>query len=213
MKQPYENFEKIPVEDQQRILQACIAEFASNGYRQASTNTIVKQAGIPKGTLFYFFGSKKDLFLYVVEHAVRRYAERQSGLAGELPADLFERLLHLSRARFRFAAEEPELFRLFYNAFIHAPEEIQAALRERAGGYAAASAEMLTEGLDRSKFREGVEVEQAVALIHLMLDGLLNRYLGKFKRMSPAEGLALVERITGECRQYFELIRQGIYKE
>lgn len=211
MKPPYENFEKIPAEEQERILQACVAEFARNGYRQASTNTIVREAGIPKGTLFYFFGSKKDLFLYVVEHAIRRYAERHAGLAGEMPADLFERLLHLGRTRFQFAAEEPELFRLLYNAFIQAPEEIQAALRERAGGYAAASAEMLTAGLDRSRFREGVSVEQAIALIQLTLDGLLNKYLDELKEMSPEEALALVERITEECRGYFELIQRGIY--
>ena len=208
----YENFEKIPAEDQQRILNACIAEFAQNGYQQASTNAIVKRAGIPKGTLFYFFGNKKDLYLYVVDHAIRQFTTRYTELAGEMPADLFERLLHRGRVKFQFAAEEPVLFQLFYDAFINSPEEIQDALRERAGGYAAASAGLLTEGLDLSKFREDVDVEKAVALIQLTLDGLMNKYLDAFKKMSPTEGLALVEKITAECREYFKLIQQGIYK-
>ena len=208
----YENFEKIPVEDQQRILSACIAEFAQNGYRQASTNTIVKQAGIPKGTLFYFFGNKKYLYLYVLDHAIRQFTARYTELSGEMPTDLFERLLHRGRIKFQFAAEEPVLFQLFYNAFINTPEEIQAALRDRAGEYATASAGLLTDGLDRSKFREDVDVEKAVALIQLTLDGLLNKYLGTLKQMNPAEGLALVEQISAECREYFKLIQQGIYK-
>ena len=48
-----ENFEKIPLEERQRILEICIAEFAEKGYERASTNAIVRTAGIPKGTLFY----------------------------------------------------------------------------------------------------------------------------------------------------------------
>ncbi len=121
----YENFEKIPLEEQQRLLQVCIAEFSTNGYQQASTNTIVKQAGIPKGTLFYFFGSKKDLYLYVLDYAIRQFARRYTEMAGDMPTDLFERLLHRGRIKFQFAAEEPELFQLFYNAFINTPQEIQ----------------------------------------------------------------------------------------
>ena len=211
-KTPYENFEKIPAEDRQRILNTCIEEFARNGYRQASTNAIVKKAGIPKGTLFYFFGSKKDLYLYVVDHAVRSFTVRYAELAGEMPSDLFERLLYRGQVKFRFAAEQPVLFRLLYNAFIHTPQEIRDELRSRTGEYAAASAGSLTEGLDLSKFREDVDPEKAAALIQLTLDGLLNKYLGTFQRISPTEGLALVEQITAECREYFELIRHGIYK-
>ena len=208
----YENFEKIPAEDQQRILNACIEEFAQNGYQQASTNAIVKRAGIPKGTLFYFFGNKKDLYLYILDHAIRQFAARYTELAGDMPTDLFERLLHRGWVKFQFAAEEPVLFRLFYDAFINTPDEIQAELRSRSGGYATASVGLLTEGLDLSKFREDVDVEKAVALIQLTLDGLMNKYLDAFKKMDPTEGLALVEQISAECREYFKLIQQGIYK-
>ena len=64
-----DNFTRIPIEEQERILEACITEFAQNGFTQASTNAIIKRAGIPKGTLFYFFGSKKELYLYVIDQA------------------------------------------------------------------------------------------------------------------------------------------------
>jgi TetR/AcrR family transcriptional regulator len=208
----YENFEKIPLEEQQRLLQVCIAEFSTNGYQQASTNTIVKQAGIPKGTLFYFFGSKKDLYLYVLDYAIRQFARRYTEMAGDMPTDLFERLLHRGRIKFQFAAEEPELFQLFYNAFINTPQEIQEELRSRAGGYAASSEDRLMEGLDLSRFREDVDVQEAVALIQLMLDGLLNKYLSVFRKMTPDEALVLVERINHEAKAYFQLIQKGIYR-
>lgn len=208
----YENFEKIPLEDQQRILAACIAEFARNGYQQASTNVIVKQAGIPKGTLFYFFGNKKDLFLYVLDHAIARFAAYAAEMAGEMPDDLFERLLYRGQVRFRFAAEEPELFQLFYHAFINTPPEIQADLCERGAGFAAGSAERLMGGLDLSRFRQGVDVQTAVELVQLTLDGLFNKYLGAFRQMGSDEALVLVERIGTEAREYFQLLKEGIYQ-
>ncbi len=109
----YENFERIPSAERDRILNACIDEFAQKGYEQASTNAIVKQAGIPKGTLFFFFGNKKDLYLYVIDHAIRKYAEMAQQNWGELPSDLFDRLLYLGRERMKFAVSQPQLYRLF----------------------------------------------------------------------------------------------------
>ena len=48
----YANFERLDAGYQQRILVACVEEFSSNGYESASTNAIVRRAGISKGSLF-----------------------------------------------------------------------------------------------------------------------------------------------------------------
>ena len=53
------NVDRLPDGKRQRILDAAIREFAEHGYDKASTNSIVKEAGIAKGLLFHYFGSKK----------------------------------------------------------------------------------------------------------------------------------------------------------
>jgi len=53
-----------------RILEAALEEFASKGYRKASTNTIVREAKVSKGLLFHYFISKKELFIYLVKSAI-----------------------------------------------------------------------------------------------------------------------------------------------
>ena len=83
-----ENFEKIPLEEQQRILEICLAEFAAKGYERASTNAIVNMAGIPKGTLFYYFGSKKDLYLYLIDHAADTFIDKADSKLQDLPLSL-----------------------------------------------------------------------------------------------------------------------------
>ena len=63
-------FENVEVEKKRVILNAALKEFADKGYEQASTNQIVKDAGIGKGMLFYYFTSKKKLYSYLVDYCI-----------------------------------------------------------------------------------------------------------------------------------------------
>ena len=204
------NFEKIPQEEQQRILTISLAEFADKGYELASTNSIVKKAGIPKGTLFYYFGSKKALYLYLIDHAVACYtAEVDSSLA-DLPGELFERLLAMHRLRFDFVVREPLLYRLLFNSFMHTPESLRAELQTRIRQYGTLSAQRRLDGLDRSRFKDDVDVEKTLELVSLVSEGIFNRYLGALKNAAPEQSLKLVEKIAGEMEAYFELIKRGV---
>lgn len=68
-----QSFLRLSAIKQKRILDACLEEFVLHGFEQASTNKMVEKARIPKGTLFHYFGSKKDLFLFLVDSAVQQY--------------------------------------------------------------------------------------------------------------------------------------------
>lgn len=208
----YEHFERIPAEEKTRILQACIGEFSRHGYRQASTNAIVQHAGIPKGTLFYYFGSKKNLYLYLMDHAVSRFLSYLPPVE-TLPADLFERLMARGSLRMQFALQEPELYRLFYNLFLQSPDELRLELQSRFAGYAAASQSRLLDGLDASKLKPGVDLQQAVGLVSLVMEGVYNRYMSRFQQGGPQEALALVEQVGRECQVYFNLLQTGLYRD
>ncbi|GAB2497270.1 hypothetical protein GCM10008929_17930 [Alkalibacterium psychrotolerans] len=64
-----EAFLSLDKEKQDRILDAAFQEFAEKGYEQASTNQIAKAAGIGKGTLFYYFKNKQNLFYDLIDVA------------------------------------------------------------------------------------------------------------------------------------------------
>ena len=49
-------------EKRDRIINAAIEEFARYPFEKASTNNIVKKAGISKGLLFHYFDSKQALY-------------------------------------------------------------------------------------------------------------------------------------------------------
>lgn len=209
----YENFTRIPEQEQEAILAVCIEEFARKGYSKASTNAIVERAGIPKGTLFYYFGSKKDLFLYVLDHAIESYTAEFNRMAGELPSDLFERLLARGEIRMRFAIQQPLLYQLFFSAFLDTPEELRAAMASRYSAYAAASARLLKDGLDCSSLRPGIEVDKAIQLTSLVLEGIYARFHGNFRQSGPEAALQLVQSLREEVREYFSLLKSGLYRK
>jgi len=206
-------FEKIPAYERQRILQAAMQEFAEKGYRQASTNAIVKAASIPKGTLFYFFGSKKELFFNLLDGAIADYVAFVYAEKGELPVDLFERLLHRQQVKLQFAVDFPLTFQFFSKVFLDIPDEIRKEMASRFGEYSTASAEDLEDGLDRDLFREGVDIKAAIQMVHVLLEGVLSRYTPQLRKADPDQLQDLIDQISDECRRYFDMIRKGIYRD
>ena len=63
-------------EVQKKIIQAATRKFAKNGYQKTSMNEIVGAAGVSKGSLFYHFHSKEDLFFQVLILGVKQEFQR-----------------------------------------------------------------------------------------------------------------------------------------
>ena len=51
------------------LLKAALDEFTRKNYKNASLNTIIKNAGISKGTFYYHFQDKQALYLFLLESA------------------------------------------------------------------------------------------------------------------------------------------------
>ena len=205
-------FEKLPPEERDRIRNACLDEFARVGYEQASTNRIVADACIPKGTLFFYFGSKRDLFLYLVDDCVQRYIQFLDKETGHLPTDLFERLLYIGRIKIRFSLAEPRIYQMFFQAFMHSPPELMEPLVERTRQYAAASSQLMQSNIDQSRFQKDVSSHEVMELVSFLQDGILRKYLTYIKQHSPEEALVMMDQITQDFEQYIRLIKYGVYQ-
>ncbi len=63
---PTKRFDNLDKDKQKNIIGAARREFADNGFHDASLNGIIKNAGISKGSLYYYFEDKTDLYLTVL---------------------------------------------------------------------------------------------------------------------------------------------------
>lgn len=69
-------FRRLAPERQQAILDVAAAEFAEHGFDAASYNRIIERAGISKGTAYYYFEGKDDLYATVLETSLAGLVER-----------------------------------------------------------------------------------------------------------------------------------------
>jgi AcrR family transcriptional regulator len=63
---PKQTFLNLPDEKRKVIIDAAIDEFAEYGLENASTNRIVANSGIAKGSFYQYFEDKQDVFMYLL---------------------------------------------------------------------------------------------------------------------------------------------------
>src|SRR5919205_3691509 len=63
---PKQTFLNLPAEKRDIIMNAAIEEFAEYGLENASTNRIVKNSGIAKGSFYQYFEDKQDVFMHML---------------------------------------------------------------------------------------------------------------------------------------------------
>ncbi len=109
-------FHNLPPDRQQRVLDAAMREFTTHGYEAASTNRIVVELGIAKGTLFKYARTKAALYLYLYEQVLSEIAVIQDDPATYTTPDLFLRVEDLFEALLAYAAREPLRYRFSMRA-------------------------------------------------------------------------------------------------
>ncbi len=51
-----------------KILDAAFSVFAENGYQETTISDIVSKSGLSKGAIYHHYGSKKELFISLIDH-------------------------------------------------------------------------------------------------------------------------------------------------
>jgi AcrR family transcriptional regulator len=69
-------FAKLPESQQQAILGAALEEFGAHGFHDASLNRVIEAAGISKGSMYYYFDGKEDLYIHVARVELERLLVR-----------------------------------------------------------------------------------------------------------------------------------------
>ncbi|HET9907289.1 MAG TPA: TetR/AcrR family transcriptional regulator [Anaerolineales bacterium] len=64
---PKQTFFNLPLEKRETIMNAAVEEFAEYGLENASTNRIVKNSGIAKGSFYQYFEDKQDVFMHMLD--------------------------------------------------------------------------------------------------------------------------------------------------
>ncbi|MEZ4415425.1 MAG: TetR/AcrR family transcriptional regulator [Gemmatimonadota bacterium] len=123
---PRPRFAELPAERQEALLGAAADEFVQQGYSLASVNRIIERAGISKGTLYYYFDDKEDLFGAVIEQALDRGMEAMgfpspATLAAETYWESFRDMMRRSMDYLRGHEWYVRLLRAFHQFHLERP--------------------------------------------------------------------------------------------
>ena len=163
-----------------RIVDAMRTSVAQRGVAGSTFDHVAKQAGVSRGLLHYYFGTKERLLAEVVRHdSDLRISELEERLGGARSADDFVALLRTSLER--MLADDPEFVTLVFELF---------TLSRRNAEVAAEFAAMLGRGREHvaalldAKQREGVVhlhagAEEVCDVLFALGDGLAIRMLAE----------------------------------
>lgn len=99
-----------------KILSAAEEVFAEKGFDGATTQEIANRAGIPKANVHYYFRTKKDIYLAVMNSIMGPWLEAFQAISPD--DDPTEALTNYIRRKVMLSKERPQASRIFANEMI-----------------------------------------------------------------------------------------------
>lgn len=156
------------------IIRAALEVFSQNDYEKASTNMIVKKAGIPRGVLYYYFKNKEELFKFLFYYSGRVFARDMENLIDWNDTDYLNRIKSIVLSKAGIVSEYPFISEFIAKSYKdNSPSElkhfsdIEANFRKKALEY----------NLDFSLIKEAVDVEMFKKLAYYSIDGEIKSVL------------------------------------
>jgi len=197
-------FYELPQAKQDAMLNAAMAVFSRTGYRKASTDEIVSLAGISKGLLFHYFGSKKELYLHL-------YAYARDCLLSEIRAeydrsetDFFAMLANVQRCKMNVMRRHPHLLEFLSRAYIEKDEDVAQQTQADFKADEDISRGIILARADAAKFKPGVSLERVLDMVIWMAEGLLH-----FQAEDEPTDLAALNEKYLTC---LEILKQNLYR-
>ncbi|BAU26230.1 TetR family transcriptional regulator [Aneurinibacillus soli] len=95
------------------IFQGALKAFAEKGFNETTMEQIAEICGVAKGTLYYNFSTKEDLYIFVMESGVQHFTSMIRDYIEIVSHDDFrERVIRLTEAHLDFFENQQDFCRL-----------------------------------------------------------------------------------------------------
>jgi AcrR family transcriptional regulator len=177
-----------------QLLDVALDRFAANGYHGTSMEEIADSAGVTKPVLYQHFGSKRTLYLELLETVGQELMHRVADRVA-VESDPQHQVLAGFRAYFQFVCEHTSAFRLLFGGGSRQGDDFADAIRRLEGDVAAEIAGFIEADID----------DDHRALLGYAIVGLaevtgrlwINRYAEvDHPPLDPGEGEMLARRLT-----------------
>ncbi len=210
-----DTFLRLGEDKRNMIIENSLLEFSSKGYQDANTDNIIKACNISKGSLFHYFGSKKNLYLYLISHSLTIFDA--AAKANTQTGDSFYEIIFIGLdSKLRLYQSNPLEIALLTLA---AKEQSAEVYDEKNQLLRKAFEKTQTEALSTLRYafsqlqlKENCDSTLAFKGLLIYIEALRTKYLEEY-RHKPTEFYHNKEAIKVEIQCYVDLLFKGILRE
>ncbi len=170
-----EKFYALSEEKQNAIINAGFKVFARNSYKRSPVNEISIEAGISKSLLFFYFRNKKELYIFLLKKSeeLTKRTLMESGVMNG--TDIFDIMYRGLLAKASMMKKYPDMGNFSIKAYYEKDPEVVKDVQKIVAPYTKMETNMTLPPLDKSKFKEGLDLNMMYQDMYLASEGYLWR--------------------------------------
>jgi AcrR family transcriptional regulator len=201
------------MEDTKRdtMLTVAMRKFAKNGYKKTTTDEIISEAEISKGLLFHYFGTKKDLYIFLFEYANTTIMQDFYAQIDMKERDIFERLRNMFLLKLKLTNKYPAIFDFVASAFYEKDSAVAAQINEYTHQLYSDVQKDMFKDIDLSLFKTNLDVQKAINIIIFTFRGYSETQASPEKHIEDYSKEH--ELYINDINEYISVLRAAFYKE
>ncbi len=147
------------------IMETAVKLFAEKGFKDTSISKIANEADVGKGTIYWHFDSKEDLFFSIIKEKGKIYFDKvlQLDRSDLSPEDVIYKYI---KGRIEFIAKNYKLAEMLINNNDVINREFKETMEKKHRQSIAVLEKAIQRGIDSNKFRNCSSKETALMIIN-----------------------------------------------
>lgn len=168
-------FFQLPMEKQQRIINAAYKVFSENNYKKAPISEIADEGGVSKALLFHYFTNKLELYMFLWNSSIEQIHKASSEYRVTDTTDFFEMIHRSLLAKCSVIRSYPYLYQFAVKAYYEQEPKIKSSIQKSFYAVNKSSENILWETVDVSKFRQDIDTRLVYQELLWTSDGYLRQ--------------------------------------
>lgn len=157
------------------MINAALKIFAINGYKHASTDDIVKEAGISKGLLFHYFDSKIGVYSFLYDYSARYMTLELSSAVDPSETSYMEIRRQMEAARMQTLKTYPYMELFLKTASTETVDEALEATKAAKESYSDSIAQVLSKA-DMEPIESAKNSREFLRMLDYTTEGIMREH-------------------------------------